>query len=98
MEGAVRCGAIEPPDELAVPSLSLLRVAVRNRLGQAPHERLRGRSPAKVLLSLTSRLADALLLLLDVRHLGKRPAARGRGDGSNPPPYAAPVEDAERQR
>jgi putative peptidoglycan lipid II flippase len=29
---------------------------------------------------------------------GKRPAARGRGDGSNPAPYAALVEDAERQR
>src|SRR5215813_8990352 len=29
---------------------------------------------------------------------GKRPAARGPGDGSNPAPYAALVEDAERQR
>src|SRR5439155_24474981 len=36
--------------------------------------------------------------LPDVGHFGKRPAARGPGDGSNPAPYAALVEDAERQR
>ena len=65
---------------------------------EAAHERLRGRAPAEVLLPLPRRLTDALLLLLDIGHLGKRPAARGPGDGSNPAPYAALVEDAERQR
>ena len=98
MEGAIRGGPIEPLDQLAVPSFGLLRVAVGDRLGQASHERLRGRPPTKVLLSLPCRLADALFLLLDVRHLGKRPATRGPADGSNPAPYAALVEDAERQR
>jgi putative peptidoglycan lipid II flippase len=81
-----------------MPGLGLLRVAVGDRLVQAAHERLRGRAPAEVLLPLPSGLADALLLLLDVRHLGKRPATRGLGDGSNPSPYAALVDDAERQR
>ena len=65
---------------------------------EAAHERLRSRAPAEVLLPLPRRLTDALLLLLDIGHLGKRPAARGPGDGSNPAPYAALVEDAERQR
>jgi putative peptidoglycan lipid II flippase len=98
VQGAVRSCTVEPLDELAVASLGLGRVAVRDRLVQAPHERLGRRPPAKVLLPLARRLADALLLLLDIRHLGKRPATRGPGDGSNPAPYAAPVDDAERQR
>src|SRR6185437_13293086 len=98
VESAARRGPVEPLDELAVPRVGLLRVALGDRLVQAAHERLRGRAPAEVLLPLPRRLANALLLLLDVGHLGKRPAARGRGDGSNPAPYAAPVEDAERQR
>ena len=98
MESAAGRGAVEPLGELAVPRLCLGRVAVCDRLVQAPHERFGGRAPAEVLLPLPGRLTDALLLLLDVRHLGKRPAARGPGDGSNPAPYAALVEDAERQR
>src|SRR5262249_58443740 len=53
---------------------------------------------AKIPRPLTGRLATPLFLLLDVRHLGKSPATRGPGDGSNPAPYAAFVEDAERQR
>ncbi len=81
-----------------MPRLGLLRVAVSDRLVEAPHEGLRGRAPAEVLLPLPCCLADALFLLLDVGHLGKRPATRGPGDGSNPAPYAALVEDAERQR
>ena len=78
--------------------LGLLRVAVRDGLVQASHERLGRRTPTQVLLPLPGGQTDALLLLLDVRHLEKRPAARGRGDGSNPAPYAALVDDAERQR
>src|SRR5262245_37431395 len=98
MEGAARRRPVEPLHEFAMSRLGLLRVAVGDRLVEAPHERLRGRAPAEVLLPLPRRLTDALLLLLDVRHLGKRPATRGPGDGSNPAPYAAPVEDADRQR
>src|SRR5205823_11054363 len=82
----------------AMPRLGFLRVALGDRLVEAPHERLRGRAPAEVLLPLPRRLTNALLLLLDVRHLGKRPATRGPSDGSNPAPYAALVDDAERQR
>ena len=78
--------------------VGLARVAAGNRLVEAAHERLGGRAPAEVLLPLPRRLADALLLLSDVRHLGKRPATRGPGDGSNPAPYAALVDEAERQR
>jgi len=81
-----------------VTGVGLLRVALSDRLLQTAHERLRGRAPAQVLLPLPRRLADALLLLLDVRHLGKRPATRGPGDGSNLSPYAAVVDEAERQR
>ena len=81
-----------------MPRVGLLGVTFGDRLVEAAHERLRSRAPAKVLLSLPRGLANALLLLLDVWHLGKRPAARGPGDGSNPSPYAAPVDDAERQR
>jgi putative peptidoglycan lipid II flippase len=98
VERAARSGPVEPLDELAVPRVGLLRVAVGHRVVQTPHERLGRRPPAEVLLPLARRLANALLLLLDIRHLGKRPAARGRGDGSNPAPYAALVDDAERQR
>jgi putative peptidoglycan lipid II flippase len=98
VESTVRRGTVEPLHELAVTRLGLLCISVRDRLVQPSHERLRGRPPAQVLLALLGRLADALLLLLDVRHLGKRPAIRGPGDGSNPAPYAALVEDAERQR
>src|SRR6185437_12444918 len=98
VECAARRGPVEPLDELPVTRLGFGRVAVRDRLGQAPHERLGGRAPAEVLLPLPRRQTDALLLLLDVRHLGKRPATRGPGDGSNPAPYAALVEDAERER
>src|SRR5437667_150596 len=96
--GAARRGPVEPLHELAVPRLGLLRVAFGDRIVEAPHHRLGRRPPAEVLLPLPRRLADALLLLLDIRHLGKRPAARGPGDGSNPAPYAALVDDAERQR
>ena len=98
MEGAAGRGAVEPLHELAVARLGLGRVAVGDRLAEASHECLRGRPPAEVLLPLPSGQADAFLLLLDVRHLGKRPAARGPGDGSNPAPYAALVDEAERQR
>ena len=94
----MRGGAIEPLDELTVPRLGLGRVAVGHRVAQAPHECLRRRPPAQILLPLPCRLADTLLLLLDVRHLGKKPATRGPADGSNPAPYAACVDDAERQR
>jgi putative peptidoglycan lipid II flippase len=90
--------AIQPLNELAVPRLGLFRVTLGDRFVQTTHERLCGRTPAEVLLPLPGRLTDALLLLLDVRHLGKRPATRGPGDGSNPAPYAALVDDAERQR
>jgi len=98
VEGAARRGPVEPLNELAVPRLGLLRVAFGDRFVEAPHHRLRGRAPAEVLLALPCGLADAFLLLSNVRHLGKRPATRGPGDGSNRAPYAAPVEDAERQR
>ena len=81
-----------------MPRLGLLRVARGDRFVESSHERLGGRTPAEVLLPLPGRLTYALLLLLDIRHLGKRPAARGPGDGSNPAPYAALVDDAERQR
>src|SRR5689334_12788475 len=81
-----------------MPRFGFLRVSFGDRLVEATHERLGGRAPAEVLLPLPGRLTDALLLLLDVRHLGKRPAVRGPGDGSNPAPYAALVDDAERQR
>ena len=81
-----------------MPRLGLLGITVGDCLVETAHERLRGRAPAEVLLSLPRRLANALLLLLDVRHLGKTPATRGPGDGSNLAPYAALVEDAERQR
>ena len=69
--------------------LRRLGVAGLGRLAKPPHERLRRRAPAEVLLPLPRRLANALLLLLDVRHLVKAPATRGPGDGSNPSPYAA---------
>ena len=94
----MRGRAVEQLDKLAVTRVGLLGVPALYSIAQPPHERLRGRTPAKVLLALPRRLTDALLLLLDVGHIGKRPAARGPGDGSNPAPYAALVEDAERQR
>jgi hypothetical protein len=97
VEPAVRRGPVQPLDELAVRA-SVSSRPVGDRLVEAAHERLRGRAPAQVLLPLPRGLTDALLLLLDIGHLGKRPAARGPGDGSNPAPYAALVEDAERQR
>src|SRR5205823_3234168 len=98
VQRAVRGGPVEPLDDFAVPRVGLRRVALRGRLVQPSHERLRGRAPAQVLLPLARGLTDALFLLLDIRHLGKRPAARGPGDGSNPAPYAALVDEAERQR
>src|SRR6476659_1302064 len=98
MEGAVRGRPVEELDELAVTRVCLLGVPALGCVAQPPHERLRGRPPPKVLLALPRRLANAFLLLLDVGHIGKRPAARGPADGSNPAPYAALVEDAERQR
>src|SRR4029077_5787836 len=91
-------GPMQPLDEPRVTCLGLCRVALGGRFVQPAHERLRGRAPAEVLLPLARRLANALLLLLDIRPLGKSPAARGPGDGSNPAPYAALVDEAERQR
>ena len=98
MERAARRSPVEPLDELAVTRIRLLRVSFRDRVVETTHERLGGRAPTEVFLALPRGLADALLLLLDIRHLGKRPATRGPGDGSNPAPYAALVDDAERQR
>src|SRR5207253_145313 len=95
---AARNGAVEPADKLAMGRLGGLGVPGVDRLAEAPHERLRGRAPAEVLLPLSRGLANALLLLLDVRHSVKVPAARGPGDGSNPSPYAAIVDEGEQQR
>ena len=69
-----------------------------DRLAQPPHERFRSRAPAEILLPLPGGLANALLLLLDIRHLVKAPATCGPGDGSNPSPYAARVDERERER
>jgi hypothetical protein len=45
---------------------------------QPPRERLRRRAVAQVLEPLLSGGPDALFLLLDVRHVEKTPASRGR--------------------
>src|SRR5581483_490719 len=86
MERPVRGRLVEPAYELLVPRLGCGRVALVDGLAQPAHQGLRSRPPAQVFLPLPGRLADALLLLLDVRHLVERPARRGRGDGSTRPP------------
>jgi hypothetical protein len=79
VQRAGRSGLVEPPHDLAVPFRDGRRVAFLGGLTQPAHQRLRGRAPAQVLLALTRGTADALLLLLDVRHT--RAKARGAGAG-----------------
>ena len=75
MQRAVGGGLVEPADEVAVPLRDVVGVAGGARLAQPPHQRLRGRAPAKVLEPLTARLADTLLLLPDVRQSRRMVAA-----------------------
>jgi hypothetical protein len=64
---ARRC-AIDPAHELAVLCGRASRLSVCDRCLEPPRQRLDGRSIAQVLEPLARGRADALLLLLDVRH------------------------------
>src|SRR6185295_8690624 len=75
-------GAIEPAYESAVLGLDLVLVPGGDRSFETLRQRLRGRAVAQVLEPLPGGRANALLLLVDVRHRVKRPAIRGREDGT----------------
>src|SRR5207248_4191797 len=90
VERAVGGGLVEPADELAVPDADDVGVALGGRFAEAPHERLRGRAPAEVLQPLPAGLANALFLLLDVRHRVKTPAIAGGEMVAGPLPMLAP--------
>src|SRR3954447_2734983 len=68
--------SVEHPHELGVLGRHLLAIAVLDGGLEALRERLDRRSVAQVLEPLTGGRPDALLLLLDVRHLEKTPASR----------------------
>src|SRR4051794_22037924 len=88
MQRAARNRAVEQPHELAVLGGDATLVAVPDGSLEALRQRLRGRAVVQVLEPLLGSGADALLLLLDVRHVVKRPAVRGRRHGTRGcPPY-----------
>src|SRR6185503_16627521 len=68
VERAARDRTVDRPHELAVLRGDLLRVAVLDGALEALRERLDRRAVAKVFEPLARCRADALLLLLDVRH------------------------------
>jgi len=84
VQSTVGGGLVEPADELAAALLDDRLVAGVDGVLQPPHERLRGRAPAQVLRPLTGGLANALLLLSDVRHRREKARNGGRADGSSP--------------
>src|SRR5207302_2220211 len=75
-------GAVDPADELAVLGGDRVVVAFGHGALQPAGERLDGRAEPQVLEPLFGGDPDALLLLLDVRHDAKTPAARAENDGS----------------
>src|SRR2546423_1978702 len=86
-------GAIEPALELAVLGGDAILVALLHR-GLGPlGKRLRRRAVVQVLEPLFGGRANALLLLLNVRHRVKMPALRGRRDGSRGPSYSGRVDE-----
>src|SRR2546421_4728382 len=101
MERSARRRLVDRPDEPDVRGGALLGVAAGDGLAQPPGQGLDGRAVADVLEPVLSGRADALLLLLDVRHSETKPAtsrapamvpeARRRPGGSEPPPYTRGV-------
>ena len=79
MERPARCRAVDPADELAVLGLHALGLAGLDCRLETARERLHRRAVAKVLEPLAGGGANALLLLLDVRHRVKTPAVAGGG-------------------
>ena len=65
---------------------------------EALRQRLDRRAVAQVLEPLFSGDPDALLLLLDVRHLERCPPPDGRAKGSRASPYAPGVDEEQRAR
>src|SRR6266511_3544837 len=74
VDRSARGRPVEPRDELLVLRGHARLVAVGDGRLQAACERLRGRAEAQVLEPLLGCGPDALLLLLDVRHLERTPA------------------------
>src|SRR5207253_2060980 len=79
MESAARGSLVDPAHELAMLLVDLRLVPAVDRSPQALRQRLDGRAVAEVLQPLPRCEPDALLLLLDVRHSVKTPAARAPG-------------------
>jgi len=65
---------VDRPDEPDVRRGDAVGVAVCDRIAQPPGERLHRRPVADVLEPILGGRADALLLLLDVRHFEAKPA------------------------
>jgi hypothetical protein len=89
VERAAGGSLVEPADELAMALAELRRIASVGGVAEVAHQRLRGRAPAEVLDPLLRRLANALFLLSDVRHLRRNARVCGRQDGSRQQEKAA---------
>ena len=74
VERAVRCGAVDPPLQRRVLVRDLILVAGLDGSLQPPRDRLDRRAVAEVVQPVLGGGSDALLLLLDVRHLKETPA------------------------
>jgi hypothetical protein len=79
MESAARRCAVDPADELTVLGLDTLLLARGDGRFEPSRERLDRGAVAEVLEPLAGGGADALLLLLDVRHREKSPRSGRAG-------------------
>jgi hypothetical protein len=75
----VRGGLVDHAHELTVRRLDRLGLAVGHRSLETLRQRLHRRAVAEVLHPLTAGDDDALLLLLDVRHLDSARALQAAG-------------------
>ena len=79
MERAARSRAVDPPLQIHVRSANGVGVAVCDGTLETARERLDRRAVPEVLEPLPRGASNPLLLLLDVRHDVKMPAARAGG-------------------
>src|SRR5439155_23808834 len=91
VERAVRGRPVEPAHELPVPLADRGCIVAVGGLLEPPHQRLPGRAPPEVLPPLAGGLANALLLLSDVRHRRENARFCGLHDGSRRQESAPPA-------
>src|SRR4029453_19188085 len=82
VEGATRCGGVDPALELEVRRPHAASATVFGRGPQPTGQRLHGRPVAQVLEPLPGGHSNALLLLLDARHNVKNARSAGGRHGT----------------